>query len=147
MSTPRLWLVVAGVFIALMVVLNFQAQRIDAQTARADLATERLQQAEQRNARQAAVIVAQEQALGTERAAQASLHKQRGQLRQALAARQLTIQELRRENAELRDWADQPLPAAARRLRQRPAITGAADYQHWLSRRDALPTAAGGAEQ
>jgi len=147
MSSPRLWLVAAGVFIALLVALNLQAQRIDAETARADLASDRQQQAEQRNTRQAAVIVVQEQALGAERAAQASLHEQHGQLRQALAARQLTIQELRRENAELRDWADQLLPAAARRLRQRPAITGAADYQHWLSRRDALPTAAGGAEQ
>lgn len=147
MSSPRLWLVAAGVFIALLVALNLQAQRIDAETARADLASDRQQQAEQRNTRQAAVIVVQEQALGAERAAQASLHEQRGQLRQALAARQLTIQELRRENAELRDWADQLLPAAARRLRQRPAITGAADYQHWLSRRDALPTATGGAEQ
>jgi len=132
---------------ALCLLVWMQQQRITTAEARADLASDRQQQAEQRNTRQAAVIVVQEQALGAERAAQASLHEQHGQLRQALAARQLTIQELRRENAELRDWADQLLPAAARRLRQRPAITGAADYQHWLSRRDALSTAAGGAEQ
>lgn len=147
MTALRLWLIAAAVVATLLAAIVLQQQRIEAEQARADLATDRQQQAEQRNTRQAAVIVAQEQALGAERAAQASLREQQVQLRQALAARQITIEGLKRENAELREWADQPLPAAARRLRERPAITGAAGYQHWLSRRDALPAAAIGAEQ
>jgi LysB family phage lysis regulatory protein len=147
MTSARTLLYGLALVAALCGLIWQQQQRIESEQARADLATDRQQQAEQRNARQAAVIVAQEQALGAERAAQASLREQQGQLRQALAARQLTIEGLKRENAELRDWADQPLPAAARRLRERPAITGAAGYQHWLSRRDALPAAALGAEQ
>mgnify|MGYP001773519097 CR=1 FL=1 len=147
MNAVRLWLIGAALVALLLAAIVAQHHRIVAEQARADLATDRQQQAEQRNVRQAAVIVAQEQALGAERAAQASLREQQGQLRQALAARQITIEGLKRENAELRDWADQPLPAAARRLRERPAVTGAAGYQHWLSRRDALPAAAIGAEQ
>ncbi|MEO8643081.1 Rz-like lysis system protein LysB [Pseudomonas sp.] len=76
--------------------------------------------------------------LQEERTAQTVLRGMQDQLRQGLAARQRTIEDLKRENAELRLWADQSLPDAARRLRDRPAITGAAAYRDWLSGRGAL---------
>lgn len=79
--------------------------------------------------------------LKKERDAQSNLRAQQNQLRQSLAKRERTIEELKRENDELRKWADQPLPDAARRLRERPAITGAASYRDWLSGRSAVSAA------
>lgn len=76
--------------------------------------------------------------LKQERDAQSALRTQQDQLRQGLAKRKRTIEDLKRENAELRNWADQPLPDAARRLRERPALTGAAAYRDWLSGRSAV---------
>ncbi|MGL6094164.1 MAG: Rz-like lysis system protein LysB [Pseudomonas paracarnis] len=79
--------------------------------------------------------------LKQERDAQSALRTQQDQLRQGLAKRERTIEELKRENAELRTWATQPLPDAARRLRERPALTGADAYRQWMSGRGAVPTA------
>lgn len=79
--------------------------------------------------------------LQQERESQSALRVQQDQLRQALAKRGQTIEALKRENDELRDWAAQPLPDAARRLRERPVLTGAAAYRDWLSGRGALPPA------
>jgi LysB family phage lysis regulatory protein len=56
-----------------------------------------------------------------------------------LDAQQLKIRELKRENDQYRQWADNPLPDITRRLQQRPALTGAGDYHQWLlSRGEAL---------
>lgn len=79
--------------------------------------------------------------LKQERDAQSALRTQQDQLRQGLAKRERTIEELKLENAELRTWATQPLPDAARRLRERPALTGADAYRQWMSGRGAVPVA------
>lgn len=76
--------------------------------------------------------------LKQERDALSQLRSQQDQLRLGLAKRERTIEELKRENDELRNWAAQPLPDAARRLRERPALTGAAAYRDWLSGRGAV---------
>lgn len=101
----------------------------DAQTARADAS---------RSQANADTLL---QTLVNERDAQAQLRAQQDQLRQGLAKRERTIEELKRENSELRVWADQQLPDAARRLRERPALTGADAYGRWLSGRGALQPA------
>lgn len=64
---------------------------------------------------------------------QAKLLMLQGDLRTGLAKREQQIKDLKNEIKELQDWADRPLPDAARRLRQRPAITGADAYRQWLS--------------
>ncbi|VVM69481.1 hypothetical protein PS631_01728 [Pseudomonas fluorescens] len=79
--------------------------------------------------------------LERERESQAKLLLIQGELRAGLANRESQIEDLKNENEELRNWADQPIPGAARRLRQRPAITGAAAYRQWLSRGGPLPAA------
>lgn len=71
--------------------------------------------------------------LEIERAAKMAVLKLHSQLRTDLNARERQIEDLKRENKALQDWADQPLPDAARRLRERPAITGADAYRKWLS--------------
>ncbi len=81
--------------------------------------------------------------LDTQATAAAKLQGQLDQLAQSAATRADTIKRLKRENAELRMWADRPLPDPVIRLLQRPAITGAADYQAYLSGADPLPAATG----
>lgn len=147
MTSSKVWLVVAAVFVAMAVALNYQAQRIDAETARADLATERQQKLEQRNERQAATIIRLGGEVAAQRADQLSLQQTTSDLHQAHATDQLKKKERRREDPTHATWAAQPLPDAARRLHQRPAITGAAGYRQWLSGRDALHAGSGGAGQ
>ncbi|MGX5152708.1 Rz-like lysis system protein LysB [Enterobacter hormaechei] len=55
-----------------------------------------------------------------------------------LRNRQHRIEELKRENEDLRRWADTPLPADIIRLRERPALAGGATYREWLSQSDAV---------
>lgn len=59
--------------------------------------------------------------------------------RSLLHQRQNWIEELKRENEDLRRWADTLLPPDVVRLRERPAITGGAAYREWLSKGDAVP--------
>ncbi|SUH59022.1 regulatory protein [Salmonella enterica subsp. enterica serovar Braenderup] len=64
-----------------------------------------------------------------------------------LRSRQRRIEELKRENEDLRRWADTPLPADIIRLRERPALAGGAAYREWLSQSDAVPPGKVSAEQ
>lgn len=50
-----------------------------------------------------------------------------------LRSRQRRIEELKRENEDLRRWADTLLPADVIRMRERPALAGGAAYREWLS--------------
>ena len=84
--------------------------------------------------------------LERERDGQAQLLKIQGELRQGLATRQRTIEALKHENDQLRAWARQLLPDAARRLRERPALTGADAYRQWLSGGGPLRPAGDGAD-
>ena len=85
--------------------------------------------------------------LDAQATAAATLQRQLGDLTITAATRADTIKRLKRENAELKDWAARPLPAAVVGLLQRPALTGAADYQAHLSRPGTLPATAGGPGQ
>ncbi|MDA7086501.1 Rz-like lysis system protein LysB [Pseudomonas sp. SA3-5] len=115
-----------------------QTLRLDAAEARADQAISLLEQSKAQTRQIAAHANRLAAELGKERTAQASLRSTQNLLRQGLSDRETQIEGLKRENSDLRRWASQPLPDAARRLRQRPAITGAAAYRDWLSRSGAL---------
>ena len=139
MSTLRQALYGIALLGALALLIWGQQQRIDvaeSQAARANDAAKTAREDADRNLATANTLA---DTLHQERESQSALRAQQDQLRQALAKRERTIEELKRENDELRDWADQPLPDAARRLRERPAITGAAAYRDWLSGRGAVP--------
>lgn len=56
-----------------------------------------------------------------------------------LRSRQRRIEDLKRENEDLRRWADAPLPADIIRMRERPALAGSAAYREWLSQGDTVP--------
>lgn len=147
MTSAKVWLAIAGVFIAMAIALNYQAQRIDAETARADLATDRQQTLEQRNERQAATIVRLGGEVAAQRADQQRLQDRLASLRLGYATDKITKQEIRRNDPHLSDWGTQPLPSAARRLHERPSFTGADDYSRWLSDRHSLHVEPSGADQ
>lgn len=88
-----------------------------------------------------------QQVLDQQRAAQRQLQTTQHDLRRELDLRRRRLQELEDENRDLKAWAAQPLPAAARRLRQRPTLDGASAYRDWLSAGDALPATGHGTAQ
>ncbi len=147
MTALRPWMQSMLLIITLALAVWIQQRRIDTVQAQADLATERLQTAQQRNANQAATITRLSGEVATQRLDQLALQQTLSDLRQAYATDQLKKKERRREDPTHATWAAQPLPDAARRLHQRPAITGAAGYRQWLSGRDALHAEPGSAEQ
>ncbi len=146
MSLLRQVLYGAALLGALGLLLWVQQQRIDLAQARLAQAELARKASDAQISRQAGTITALEAALSRERQAQADLDQQRQQLRQALAIHERLIEDLKRDDEPYRQWADKPLPDAARRLQQRPAITGAAAYHQWLSRRDALQPGVSGTE-
>lgn len=77
---------------------------------------------------------------------QATLQQQIEALTAGVAAKNHRIKELINENAELKRWADTPLPAGIIRLQQRPAITGAAGYHAYLSQHHPLSATSGSAD-
>lgn len=138
MSTLRQALYGVALLASIALLIWGQSQRIEVADTKVKLADQSASTARDRATRSEETAAQLKTSLQEERAAQAKLRGVQDQLRQGLAARQRTIEDLKRENAELRLWADQPLPDAARRVRQRPAITGAAAYRDWLSGRGAL---------
>jgi LysB family phage lysis regulatory protein len=126
---------------ALALLIWTQELRITVADKNAELATKDAKTAREDADRNLATAKTLQATLEQERSAQTTLRTQQDQLRQGLAKRELTIEALKRENAELRDWAAQSLPDAARRLRERPALTGADAYRQWLSGRGAVQPA------
>lgn len=142
MSTLRqLGLAIAAIG-ALSLLFWGQHQRLLVEKGKSAQAAERVQTLQERSDRQAASIIRLGSEVNAERAAQTALRATQNQLRQTLASSLNQIKELEHENAELRDWSGQPLPVAARGLRERPAITGAAAYREWVSSRRTLQPAA-----
>ena len=141
MTTLRLALYGVALLGALALLIWAQEQRITLANKNTELAIQDAKAAldvADRNLTTANIL---RTTLQQERDAQATLRTQQDQLRQGLAKREQTIEALKRENAELRNWAAQPLPDAARRLRERPALSGADAYRQWLSGRSAVSPA------
>ena len=129
----------AALAILLLVVLITWAlwQRTNAAEARADLAEQQLAASQQREQESIVVINALWENARRLEGQRRVLMEQQATLSHTAANRLATIEDLHRENAELRDWAGTRLPAAVIRLRKRPAVTGARDY--YQSVRDAQP--------
>ncbi len=127
-------LIIGAVILALMGANVWQYNQVQDQAARAA-------KAEQSAAdRLATITQLRADAADREQANQELAATQQSMAAQ-LDAQQLKIRELKRENDQYRQWADTPLPDITRRLQQRPAFTGAGDYQQWLmSRGEALHT-------
>lgn len=140
MSTLRQALYGIALLGALALLIWGQEKRIDIAEGQTQLAKNAAKTARDDADRNLATANTLSTTLKLERNAQSNLRTQQDRLRLSLAKRERTIEELKRENEELRIWADQPLPDAARRLRERPALTGAEAYRDWLSGRGTVPT-------
>jgi len=121
-------------------------QSAKAGSARAEQAQERAVRAQEDAERNLNSVNALRSTLANERAEHSKLLTLQVQLRQTLAKRQHQIESLTNENDELRQWVIQPLPDTARRLRERPAITGADAYREWLSNGRAVHAPGGEAQ-
>ncbi|NMX78206.1 LysB family phage lysis regulatory protein [Pseudomonas sp. WS 5503] len=141
MNTLRQALYGIALLGALALLIWGQQQRINTAQSQTDLAKSAAKTAREDADRNLATANTLTATLKQERENQSTLRAQQDQLRQALAKRARTIEELKLENDELRNWAIQPLPDAARQLRERPALTGAAAYRDWLSGRGAVSAA------
>ena len=141
MSTLRKALYGIALLGALALLIWGQQKRINIAEGQTELAQQAAKNAREDADRNLVTTNTLTTKLKQERDAQGLLRSQQDQLRQGLANRERTIEVLKRENDELRNWADQPLPDAARRLRERPALTGADAYRDWLSGRGAVQPA------
>ncbi|MGF0334516.1 DUF2570 domain-containing protein [Ectopseudomonas toyotomiensis] len=145
MTTLRQALYGAALLSALGLHLWGTYQQSQAASARAERDAQLIDQLKQRSARQAASIVRLGSELAAWRVAQQGMQTAQADVRQQHAASQIQKQEISRNDPSFSDWGRQPLPDAARRLHERPALTGADAYRAWLSRRNALQPAASGA--
>lgn len=132
---PAPFLLAGAVVIPLVLTLAVWGidQYLDASDAKTKLLEEQIATAQttaERNLANTNQLIA---TLTTVRDGQAKLLMLQGELRTGMAQRERQIEDLKHEIKELQEWADRPLPGAARRLRERPAITGADAYREWLS--------------
>jgi LysB family phage lysis regulatory protein len=147
MTTLRQALYGLALLGALALLLWGQYQHSQAEQGRTALAEARLQLLQARSDRQSQSIIRLGGEVHAQRLGLHSLQEALDSLRRAQAADQLKKKEQRREDPIHQGWADQPLPDAARRLHQRPAITGADSYRRWLSDRHSVQSGTGGADQ
>lgn len=128
-------LITIGLMVALLGANAWQYQQIQDQSAKTAVA--------EKTASDRLATITQLKSLADERnQAERTLADQQLEMRATLSQREQRIKELQRENQQYRDWAANQLPDTTQRLRQRPAITSARDYQQWLlSQPDTLPAA------
>lgn len=79
--------------------------------------------------------------LEKERQSYAQLQTTQQQLQASHLQRTQQLNQLARENEELKNWTSVHLPTPVSRLRNRPAITALGDYNNWLPSSNPLPTA------
>ncbi|XXF10919.1 DUF2570 domain-containing protein [Pseudomonas sp. D2-3] len=145
MSTLRQAAYGLALLLAIALLIWGSYQQSQAAQARAKADAGRIATLEQRSARQAQTIITLGADIAAQRLAQQNLQNTRADLQQANAVHQVQKMETVRNDPPAHNWAAQPLPAVTRSLHQRPAITGAAGYRAFLSGRNALHPATGGA--
>jgi len=147
MTTLRQAAYGVALLLAIALLIWGSYQQSQAAQARAKADAGRIATLEQHSARQALTIINLGADIAAQRLAQQSLQNTRADLQQANAMHQVQKKETVRNDPPAKNWAAQPLPALTRRLHQRPAITGTAGYRAFLSGRNTLHPAAGGADR
>ena len=127
-----------ALLVAVAAFLWFQHLRLETAEAAQASAESRATQAQQDSLSRQQTIDTLTHTLQGERDAQWQLQTVQADLRREIDVRKVRIKELEHENEEFKAWANGALPSDARRLRQRPAVTGAAAYRQWLSGGDPL---------
>ncbi|EOD2632469.1 Rz-like lysis system protein LysB [Escherichia coli] len=117
----------------LLVALGWQTWRLADASQTISTQADELQSKSQALAKSNSQLISLSILTETNNREQARLYAEAEQTSVLLRQRQRRIEELKRENEDLRHWADTPLPADIIRLRERPALTGGAAYRQWLS--------------
>ncbi len=125
-----------GVVLAL---LGWQSWRLNNAGHTIGTQAEALKKSKQELAKKNSQLISLSILTETNSRAQMQLYAAAEETSALLRSRQRRIEELKRENEDLRRWADTPLPADIIRLRDRPALAGGAAYREWLSKSDAVP--------
>ncbi|MBX8835988.1 Rz-like lysis system protein LysB [Enterobacter sp. Y17] len=127
-----------AVFLLLLVALGWQSWRLNNARHTIETQGETLETKTQVLAKKNSQLIGMSILTETNSREQMRLYASAEQTSALLRHRQHRIEELKRENEDLRRWADTPLPADIIRLRERPALAGGAAYRQWLSQSDAV---------
>ena len=127
-----------AVFLLLLVALGCQSWRLNNARHTIETQGETLETKTQALAKKNSQLIGLSILTETNSREQTRLYAAAEQTTALLRSRQHRIEELKRENEDLRRWADTPLPADIIRLRERPALAGGAAYREWLSEGDAV---------
>lgn len=135
-------LIISGVLIAGLTLGGWALwQRGNAANERADRIEQERAAAHQENQRRQVVIDALWDNARRLESQRRALADQQAELARTASDRLEQIQELQRNNDEIREWAGTRLPTDVIRLRQRPAVTGADAYRQSVYEADALHAA------
>ena len=135
------------VLIVVMALLGVQSWRLGNAHSRIDIQTTTIASQGKKLSQKNGQLIALNILTQTSSRAQTQLYAAAEQNGRLIRDRQRTIEELKRENEDLRRWADTPLPDPVIRLRQRPALAGGESYREWLSQNHPLPAGSGRAAQ
>lgn len=127
-----------AVFLLLLVALGWQSWRLNIARHTIETQGETLETKTQALAKKNSQLIGLSILTETNSREQMRLYASAEQTTALLRHRQHRIEELKRENEDLRRWADTALPADIIRLRERPALARGAAYREWLSQSDAV---------
>ena len=133
-----------GVLALLLAALGWQTWRLADASQTISTQADELQSKSQALAKSNNQLISLSILTETNNREQARLYAEAEQTSVLLRQRQHRIEELKRENEDLRRWADTPLPADIIRLRERPTLTGGAAYRQPCRLGQAAPRTNGG---
>lgn len=133
--------ILAAVVVLVLVLLGWQSWQLSKARQTIELQGRDLEAGKEKQARASSQLIALSILTETNNREQARLYAAAEESTAQLRQRQRRIEELKRENDDLRRWSDTPLPPDVIRLRDRPALAGGAAYREWLSENNAVPPA------
>ena len=135
----------AVIMLILLLVAGVQSYRLNSAHGRIDAQQETIAGQGKKLSQKNSQLIALNILTQTSSQAQTQLYAAAERNGQLLRDRQRKIEELKRENEDLRRWSDTALPDPVIRLRQRPALAGGESYREWLSENNPLPAGSGSA--
>ena len=133
--------ILAGVIALVLALLGWQSWQLNKARQTIELQGRDLEASNEKQARASSQLIALSVLSETNNREQARLYAAAEESTALLRQRQRRIEELKRENDDLRHWSDTPLPPGVIRLRDRPALAGGAAYREWLSENNAVSPA------
>ncbi|HFF8549469.1 TPA: Rz-like lysis system protein LysB [Kluyvera cryocrescens] len=132
--------ILAAVVVLVLVLLGWQSWQLSKARQTIELQGRDLEASKEKQARASSQLIALSILTETNNREQARLYAAAEESTALLRQRQRRIEELKRENEELRRWSDTSLPPDVIRMRERPALAGGAAYREWLSESNAMPS-------